>query len=153
MDSITRSKARERMNSEGAKQRRQANTPPVSPPLLPTAPKLMLVFWMLLGAVAGITLAQQVWRLAGLSTGTFAVAVPVGAVGGAVGGGLVGRITRPYLLVLVMALLAGWSVGALAGGLAWDATGHIAGGLIGALVGGWTWTVWLLRERRDKNKG
>jgi uncharacterized membrane protein YeaQ/YmgE (transglycosylase-associated protein family) len=70
-----------------------------------------------------------------------------------VGGGLVGRITRPYLLVLVMALLAGWSVGALAGGLAWDATGHIAGGLIGALVGGWTWTVWLLRERRDKNKG
>src|SRR5207253_1424583 len=113
---------------------------------------LMLLFWILLGTVAGITLAQQVWRLAGLSAGTFAIAVPVGAVGGAMGGGLVGRITRPYLLVLVMALLAGWSVGAVAGGLAWAEMGHIAGGLIGALVGGLIWTVWLLQERRDKNQ-
>ena len=136
------------MNSEGVKQRRQSQAPPVSPPLLPMAPKLIFLFWMLLGAVAGVTLAQAVWKLAGLTTGAITIAVPVGAVGGAVGGGLIGRITRPHLLVLVMALLAGWSVGAMSGGLAWAETGKIAGGFLGALVGGLTWTVWWLRERR-----
>jgi hypothetical protein len=97
MDSITRCKPRDRMNAEGAKQRVQSQTPPVSPPLLPMAPRLVLLFWMLLGAVAGVTLAQGVWKLAGLTTGVFAIAVPVGAVGEAVGGGLIGRITRPHL--------------------------------------------------------
>jgi hypothetical protein len=153
MDSIIRGEPRNTMNSEGAKQRMQAQTPLVSPPLLPIAPKLMLLFWMLLGAVAGITLAQQVWRLAGLTSGNFAIAVPVGAVGGALGGVLVGRITHPHLLVLVMALLAGWSVGALAGGLAWADIGQITGGFIGALVGGLTWGAWLLRRRGDEIKG
>jgi hypothetical protein len=148
MDSTTKSELLDRMNSEEAKQRMKSLAP-----LLPMAPKLMLLFWMLLGAVAGITLAQQVWRLAGLSAGIFAIAMPVGAVGGAVGGALVGRITRPHLLVLVMALLAGWSVGALGGGLAWAETGQIAGGFAGALVGGLTWGVWLLRRRRDEIKG
>jgi hypothetical protein len=152
MDSTTQSELLDRMNSEEAKQEMKSPTPLVSPPLLPMAPKLMLLFWMLLGAVAGITLAQQVWRLAGLTAGVFALAVPVGAVGGAVGGALVGRITRPHLLVLVMALLAGWSVGALGGGLAWAEMGQIAGGFLGALVGGLTWTVWLLRERRDRSR-
>lgn len=65
----------------------------------------MLVFWMLLGCVAGITLAQSVWRMAGWSTGAFAIALPVGAVAGDVGGGLVGQVTGPHLLVLIMALL------------------------------------------------
>jgi hypothetical protein len=153
MDSITRGEPRNRMNSEGAKQRMQSKTPLVSPPLMPMAPKLMLLFWMLLGAVAGITLAQQVWRLAGLTAGVFTIAVPVGAVGGAVGGALVGWITRPHLLVLVMALLAGWSVGAMGGGLAWAEMGQIAGGFTGALVGGLTWGVWLLRRRGDEIKG
>ncbi len=153
MDSITRGGPRNRMNSQEAKQEMKSHTPLVSPPMLPMAPKLILLFWMLLGAVAGITLAQQVWRLAGLTAGLFAIAVPVGAVGGAVGGALVGRITRPHLLVLVMALLAGWSVGALGGGLAWAETGQIAGGFTGALVGGLTWGVWLLRRRGDEIKG
>jgi hypothetical protein len=153
MDSIIRGEPRNTVNSEGAKQRMQAQTPLVSPPLLPIAPKLMLLFWMLLGAVAGITLAQQVWRLAGLTSGNFAIAVPVGAVGGALGGVLVGRITHPHLLVLVMALLAGWSVGALAGGLAWADIGQITGGFIGALVGGLTWGAWLLRRRGNEIKG
>ena len=88
--------------------------------------------------------------MTGLRSGEFAIALPVGAVAGAVGGGLVGRITRPHLLVLVMALLAGWSVGALGGGLAWAETGKIAGGFIGALGGGLTWAVWLLTGRGEK---
>jgi hypothetical protein len=49
-----------------------------------------------------------------------------------------------------MALLAGWSVGAMSGGLAWGETGQIAGGFLGALVGGLIWIVGWLRERRDK---
>jgi hypothetical protein len=124
--------------------------PPVPLPLLPMAPRLMLVFWMLLGAVAGITLLQGVWRMAGLRAGAFAIALPIGAVAGAVGGALVGQITRPHLLVLVMALLAGWSVGSLGGGLAWAETGQIADGLTGAFVGGLTWAVWLFRRRGDE---
>jgi hypothetical protein len=153
MDSITRGDPRDRMNSEGTRQGMQSQSPPVSPPLLPMAPKLIFLFWMLLGAVAGVTLAQGVWKLAGLTTGAITIAVPVGAVGGAVGGGLIGRITRPHLLVLVMALLAGWSVGALCGSLAWAETGKIAGGFLGALVGGLTWTIWWLRERRTSRSG
>ena len=152
MNSITRGEPRDRMTAEGVKQGLQSQTlPPDSPPLQPMAPKLMILFWVLLGAVAGVTLMQGVWKLAGLTTGAFAIVVPVGAVGGAVGGGLIGRITRPHLLVLIMALLAGWSVGAMGGGLPWDETGKIAGGFLGALAGGLTWTVWWLREPRDAN--
>jgi hypothetical protein len=110
----------------------------------------MLVFWMLLGSVAGINLAQSVWRMAGFRVGDVAIAVPVGAVAGAVGGGLVGRITSPQLVVLVMALVAGWSVGALVGRLAWGEIGQIAGGGAGALLGGLTWTVWALRGQTNE---
>ncbi len=149
MESITRGEPWNSMNSEEAKQQRQSQTPLVSPPLLPLAPKLMLVFWMLLGAVAGVKLAQGVWRMAGWSTGAIAIAVPAGGVAGSIAGGLIGRITRPALLVLIMALLAGWSLGALAGGLVWAETGQFAGGSIGALVGGLAWTLWLLHERRN----
>ena len=148
MDSIIRGEPRDRMNAEAAKQGMQSQAPAVSPPLVPMAPKLISLFWMLLGAVAGVTLAQAVWKLAGLTAGAITIAVPIGAVGGAVRGGLIGRISRPHLLVLVMALLAGWSVGAMCGGLAWAETGKIAGGFLWALVGGLTWTVWWLRERR-----
>ncbi len=82
------------------------------------------------GVRSRITLAQSMWRMTGLRTGIFAIALPVGAIAGAVGGVLVGRITHPHLLVLVMALLAGWSVGALGGGL--------------------TWVMWLLTGRGEK---
>jgi hypothetical protein len=128
----------------------KSQPPPAALPLLPLAPRLILVFWLLLGSVAGVNLAQSVWRVAGLGAGAFAIAVPLGAVAGALGGGLVGRITRPHLLVLVMAILAGWSVGGLCGGFAWAEIGQIAGGLTGALVGGLTWAVWVLRERRKE---
>jgi hypothetical protein len=130
----------------------KTNTPSAPPPLLPLASKLMLMFWMLLGAVAGVKLMQGVWRMAGWNTGAIAIAAPVGAVVGAIAGGFIGRITRPSLLVLIMALLAGWSLGALAGELAWAETGQFAGGLLGALVGGLIWTLWLLRERRGANQ-
>jgi hypothetical protein len=151
MDSTTTGEPMDVINPEVAKEVK-VEPPPVQPPLLPMAPKLMLVFWMLLGSVAGITLAQAVWRMAGLNAGAFAIAVPVGAVAGAVGGGLVGQITRPHLLVLVMAMLAGWSVGALGGGLAWADIGQIAGGFTGALVGALAWAVWMLRRRGNESK-
>jgi hypothetical protein len=151
MDSTTQREPRNGSPGEEVKPSVKTNTPS-TPPLLPLAPKLMLLFWMLLGAVAGITLAQQVWRIVGLSAGIFAIAVPIGVVGGAVGGGLVGRITRPHLVVLVMALFAGWSVGAMGGGLAWAETGQIGGGFLGALAGGLIWAVWWWRERRVEKK-
>jgi hypothetical protein len=136
-----------RIDQELADQEVTFRSPQAPLPLLPLAPRLMLVFWMLLGSVAGINLALSIWRVAGLSAGAFALAVPVGAVVGAVGGGLIGQITRPRLLVLVMAMLAGWSVGALVGGFAWAELGQIAGGFTGALTGGLIWAVWLLRVR------
>jgi hypothetical protein len=122
---------------------------PPSTPLarLPLAPRLMLAFWMLLGSVAGINLALGIWRVAELSVEAFALAVPVGALVGAVGGGLVGQITKPRLLVLVMAMLAGWSMGALVGGFGWAELGQIAGGLTGSLTGGLIWAAWLLSGR------
>ena len=140
------------MTAKEAKHGMQSETHPVSLHLLPLAPKLMLVFWMLLGAVAGVKLVQEIWRMAHWSTGDIAIAVPAGALAGSIAGGLIGRITRPSLLVLIMALLAGWSLGALAGGLVWAETGQFAGGAIGALVGGLTWTLWLFRERRSANQ-
>jgi hypothetical protein len=149
MDSTTQRGPRNGGPCEEAKPSVKTNTPSPLPPLLPLAPKLMLMFWMFLGAVAGVKLTQGVWRMAHWSTGDIAIAVPAGAVAGAVAGGLIGRITRPSLLVLIMALLAGWSLGALAGGLVWAETGQLSGGSIGALVGGLTWTLWLLRERRS----
>lgn len=152
MDSTTQRGLRDGSTGEQANLRVNANSPAAPPPLLPLAPKLMLVFWMLLGAVAGVKLAQGVWRMAGWNTGAVAIAVPAGAVAGAIAGGFIGRITRPSLLVLIMALLAGWSLGALAGALAWAETGQFAGGSIGALVGGLTWTLWLLREHRSANQ-
>src|SRR5579871_6494301 len=115
MDSTTQRGSRDGNTCEQASSRVNANSPAVPPPLLPLAPKLMLVFWMLLGAVAGVKLAQGVWRMAGWNTGAIAIAVPAGAVAGSIVGGFIGRINRPSLLVLIMALLAGWSLGALAG--------------------------------------
>jgi hypothetical protein len=57
------------------------------------------------------------------------------------------------LLVLIMALLAGWSVGALVGRLAWAETGHLAGTLTGALLGALVWAGWLLSGWRNESKG
>jgi hypothetical protein len=56
-------------------------------------------------------------------------------------------------LVLIMALLAGWSVGALVGRLAWDETGHLAGALTGALLGALTWGVWLRSRWGNEKNG
>jgi uncharacterized membrane protein YtjA (UPF0391 family) len=40
----------------------------------------MLAFWVLLHGVAGVELAQGVWRVAGLGAGELAVALPVAAI-------------------------------------------------------------------------
>jgi hypothetical protein len=88
------------------------------PALAPLAPALMMAFWALLGAAAGIKATQGVWHALGWG-GPVSVAVPVGGVAGAIAGALLGLITRPRLLVLLTAVFAGASAGAVAGQLAW----------------------------------
>ena len=114
----------------------------------PLAPVAMVVFWMLLGGAAGINLPQMLWHLLGLGGGDVSVAVPVGGAAGAIAGALLGLIDNPRLLVLLMAVFAGSSAGAVAGRLPWGDAGEIVGQGAGALVGGVAWAVWLFFGRR-----
>src|SRR4051794_19753435 len=77
---------------------------PESPSMLTKV--LMLLFWALLGAAAGVNAAQGLWRQLGWLAGNVTVAVPIGAAAGAVIGALLGLVTRPRLLVLLMAVFA-----------------------------------------------
>jgi hypothetical protein len=122
-----------------------APTPPAPPPL---APLMMMIFWALLGSAAGIKLTQSIWQLVGWTGGEVSVAVPVGGVVGAVCGALLGLITSPRMLVLLMAVFAGSSAGAVAGQLPWGDVGRIGGQVAGALVGGIAWAMWLYFGRR-----
>jgi hypothetical protein len=116
------------------------------PALVPLAPALMMVFWALLGAASGIKLTQSVWHFLDWG-GQVSVAVPVGGVAGAGVGALLGLITRPGLLVLLMAVFAGASAGGVAGQLAWGAVGQIGGQVVGGLVGGLAWATWMFLNR------
>lgn len=109
----------------------------------PLAPILMMIFWMLLGGAAGIKLTQSMWRVFGLGAGEVSIAVPVGSVVGALVGALLGLISNPRLLVLLMAVFAGSTAGAVAGKLPWGDIGEIGGQVAGGLVGGIAWAVWL----------
>lgn len=111
------------------------------PPAL--APALMMVFWTLLGGAAGIKLAQSLWQLLDWDAGIVSVAVPVGGVAGAIVGALLGLISNPRLLVLLMAVFAGSSAGAVAGKIPWGTLREIGGQIGGGLVGGIAWAVWL----------
>jgi hypothetical protein len=103
----------------------------------------MMVFWMLLGASAGIKVMQSVWHLLGLGGGEKSIAVPVGGVVGALIGVLLGMIRNPKYLVLVMAAFAGSAAGGVAGGLPWGAVGEVGGQVAGGLVGAVAWAAWL----------
>ena len=118
------------------------------PPHSPLAPLLMMAFWMLLGAAAGINVTQTVWGILGWQVGDVAVAVPVGATVGALCGALLGLITDPRRLVLLMAVFAGASAGAVAGKVPWGDIGELCGQVAGALLGGVAWATWRLFERR-----
>jgi hypothetical protein len=118
----------------------------------PLAPVAMVVFWMLLGAAAGINITQRLWDLLGFGGGDVSVAVPVGGVVGAGVGALLGLIDNPRLLVLLMAVFAGSSAGSVAGRLPWGDVGEIVGQAVGALVGAVAWAVWLF-FRRGKTPG
>jgi hypothetical protein len=124
---------------------------PIAPPsaLPPMAPALMIAFWMLLGGAAGIKIAQSIWHLLGWDAGSVSVAVPVGGVIGAAIGAVLGRISNPRLLVLLMAVFAGASSGAVAGQIPWGQIGEIGGQIVGGLIGGLAWATWLFvgRER------
>ena len=87
---------------------------------------------MLVGAAAGIRVAQSLWQLLDLGGGAVPVAVPIGAVGG----GLLGLINNPRLLALYTAVFAGSAAGAMAGKVAWGEVGDIGGQVAGALVEG-----------------
>ncbi len=121
-------------------------SPAVSPPL---APILMMAFWMLLGGAAGIKVAQSVWQLLGWGSGNVSIAVPTGGVMGALAGALLGLISNPRVLVLLMAVFAGASAGAVAGSLPWGTVGEIGGQVAGAVVGGMAWAVWLWVQSRN----
>ena len=109
----------------------------------PLAPILMMVFWMLLGGAGGIKLTQTIWRVIGFGAGEVSIAVPVGGAVGALVGALLGLISNPSLLLLMMAVFAGSTAGAVAGKLPWGDTGEIVGQVAGGLVGGIAWAVWL----------
>ncbi len=133
------------------KQEVRGSGPPTSPAPPPLAPVLMMAFWALLGAAAGVKLTQSVWQFLDWGAGEVSVAVPVGAVAGAVVGALLGLITRPRLLVLLMAVFAGASAGAVAGQLPWGDVGRVGGQVAGGLVGAAAWATWLFLGRaRDR---
>jgi hypothetical protein len=122
-------------------------------PAVSLAPALMMAFWALLGSAAGVKTAQGLWHLLGWG-GDLAVAVPVGAVAGAVVGALLGLITRPHLLVLLMAVFAGASAGGVAGQLIWGELGQFGGQAVGGLIGAAAWAAWLfLAQARDRPLG
>jgi hypothetical protein len=107
----------------------------------------MMAFWMLLGGAAGIKVMQSIWRLLGFDVGEVTIAVPVGGVAGALAGALLGLVSKPHLLVLVMAVFAGASAGGVAGQVPWGDVGEIGGQVAGGLVGGFAWAVWLFIGR------
>jgi hypothetical protein len=129
------------------------NAPDPSLPIPPIlAPVLMMAFWMILGGAAGIKVMQTIWRFLDFGVGVVTIAIPVGGVVGALGGALVGLIRNPRLLVLLMAVFAGSSAGAVAGRLPWGELGEIGGQIVGGLVGGIAWAVWLFFRRGKEAK-
>ena len=131
-------------NNQRAPEKTLAQAP--NPPVL--APVLMMVFWMLLGASAGIRLMDGIWRFIDLQVGELSIVVPVGGVVGAVVGGLLGLVSNPRLQVLLMAMFAGAAAGAVAGMLPWGNIGEIGGQVAGGLVGGVAWWTWMFLDRR-----
>ncbi len=115
------------------------------PPVL--APRLMMVFWMLLGGAAGIKITETIWRCRGAEAGELVVPVSIGGVAGAFVGALLGLIQNPNVMVLLMAIFAGASAGGVAGELPWGDVGQIGGQIVGGLVGGIAWAIWLLVGR------
>jgi hypothetical protein len=113
----------------------------------PLAPVAMVLFWMLLGAAAGMNITQRHWHLLGFAGGDVSIAVPVGGSAGAIAGALLGLIDNPRLLVPLMAVFAGASAGAVAGRLPWGDAGEIVGQATGALVGGVASALWLFLGR------
>jgi len=90
---------------------------------------------------------QTLWHILGFHVGDVAIAVPVGGVVGAAVGALLGLISKPHLLVLLMAVFAGSSAGGVAGQLPWGDVGEIGGQVAGGLVGGIAWATWLFIGR------
>jgi stearoyl-CoA desaturase (delta-9 desaturase) len=123
------------------------DAPSADVPAPPLAPLLMLAFWVLVGAAAGINLMQAVWRMFGWEVGEVSIAVPVGGGIGALLGALLGLVRDPRVLVLLLAVYAAASAGSVAGRLPWGAVGEVAGAAIGGGVGAVAWATWLFAGR------
>jgi hypothetical protein len=65
-----------------------------------------------------------------------------GMVGGLVGA-LLGLVSKPHLLLLLMAVFAGSSASGVAGQLPWGAIGEMGRQVAGGLIGGIAWATWL----------
>jgi hypothetical protein len=114
-----------------------------APELAPLARRLLMVFWMVLGAATGIKIVLVLWHLFTFDVGELTIAVPVGGVVGGRIGICIGSVGRPRWLVLLMAVLAGSLVGAVAGNLSWTEIGEISGYVIGGVVGAIIWVAWV----------
>jgi hypothetical protein len=126
---------------------REPSRPDAPAALAARAPVLMMAFWMLLGAAAGINVARGLWHALGLGPGDDSVALPVGAGVGALAGALLGLVRDQRLLVLLMAVFAGSAAGAVAGKVPWGDVREVAGQFAGGLVGASAWAAWLLAGR------
>jgi hypothetical protein len=129
---------------------------PIAPP--PASPKaareyrLLMVLWMLLGAATGIKFVLVIGRLLNSTVWQLAIAVPLGGLVGARIGVRIGAVASPRWLVLLMVVLAGAAVGAVAATLSWTEVGEISDYVIGGAVGAilWIgWITWLFIARRE----
>lgn len=114
--------------------------------------RLLMVLWMLLGAATGIKFTLVIGHLFHLSVWQLAVAAPMGGLLGARIGVRIGAVASPRWLVLLMVVLAGAAVGAIASTLSWTEVGEISAYVIGGAVGAilWIgWITWLFVARRE----
>ena len=93
---------------------------------------------------------QGIWPFLGFDGGGVAIAIPVGGVAGALAGRFSVSSGNPRWLVLLMAVFAGSSAGAVAGKVSWGEIGEIGGQVAGGVVGGLAWAAWLFLERRKE---
>ncbi len=117
--------------------------PSASPKPAPPAFRLLMVLWMLLGAATGIKFMLVICGLFHLGVWELAIAVPVGGLVGARIGVRIGSVASPRWLVLLMVVLAGSALGAVAANLSWMEIGEISDYVIGGTVGAVLWIAWI----------
>ena len=121
----------------------QAVSKPAVPKRALPAIRLLMVLWMVLGAATGIKFMLVACRLLQADDWGLAIAVPAGGLVGARIGVRIGSIGSPRWLVLLMVVLAGSALGAVAANLSWTEVGEISDYVIGGVVGAVLWIAWI----------